>query len=220
MSNSHNEFFNLIKENGNENNATGMSSYMKNQFAFLGIKTPERRELTRDYFKKLKTKKKIDWIFVGKCFKEEAREFQYIGISYLINMKTFLVEEDIFKIESLILTKSWWDSVDSLSSVVSYLVFTYPTLKELMIQWSINDNMWLRRTSIIHQLLRKADTDTLLLKIILENNLGSNEFFINKAIGWALRDYSKTDPDWVRGFIKDHKGKLSSLSIKEGSKYI
>lgn len=89
-----------------------------------------------------------------------------------------------------------------------------------MLKWSKDKNIWLRRVSIDHQLLRKEKNDTELLEKIIVNNFGSNEFFINKAIGWALRDYSKTNKEWVSNFIKKYNNNLSSLSIREGSKYL
>jgi 3-methyladenine DNA glycosylase AlkD len=89
-----------------------------------------------------------------------------------------------------------------------------------MLAWSVDDNIWLRRIAIDHQLLRKEKTDTALLEAIIENNFGQKEFFINKAIGWSLRDYSKTNPEWVRAFVEKYRDKLAPLSIKEASKYI
>lgn len=89
-----------------------------------------------------------------------------------------------------------------------------------MLAWSQDDEFWIRRVAIEHQLLRKDKMNIELLNTILENNLGSSEFFINKAIGWALRDYSKTNPDWVKDFISKHHAEMASLSIKEGSKYL
>jgi 3-methyladenine DNA glycosylase AlkD len=91
---------------------------------------------------------------------------------------------------------------------------------ELMLKWSVDEDFWVRRVAIDHQLGRKEKTNTDLLEKILTNNFGSKEFFINKAIGWALRDYSKTNPDWVRYFIGKYKNKMDKLSIREGSKYI
>jgi len=89
-----------------------------------------------------------------------------------------------------------------------------------MLKWSVDEDFWVRRVAIDHQLGRKEKTNTDLLEKILTNNFGSKEFFINKAIGWALRDYSKTNPDWVRYFIGKYKNKMDKLSIREGSKYI
>jgi 3-methyladenine DNA glycosylase AlkD len=89
-----------------------------------------------------------------------------------------------------------------------------------MLKWSAGSDIWLKRTAILHQLAYKDKTDIVLLEQIISNCLGSDEFFINKAIGWALREYSKTDPEWVESFISRRKNELSPLSIKEGSKYI
>ena len=89
-----------------------------------------------------------------------------------------------------------------------------------MLTWSVDDDLWLRRIAIDHQLLRKDQTDTALLEEIIVANLGQQEFFINKAIGWALRDYSKTDPGWVRAFIERHRDGLAPLSVREAGKYL
>ena len=94
-----------------------------------------------------------------------------------------------------------------------------PALVHLL-EWSRDGDFWIRRLAILHQLGRKAATDTASLEAILTANLGSGEFFINKAIGWALRDYSKTDPDWVSQFIARYRNQMNALSIREGSKYI
>ena len=89
-----------------------------------------------------------------------------------------------------------------------------------MLQWSVDPDFWVRRIAIDHQLGRKEQTDTQLLEKILLNNLGSTEFFINKAIGWSLREYFKTNPEWVRDFLKAHRTRMNPLSIREASKYI
>ena len=94
------------------------------------------------------------------------------------------------------------------------------SINEIIIKWSKDNNIWLRRVSIIHQLLRKEKTNTKLLEKIIVNNFGSDEFFINKAIGWALRDYSKTNKEWVSNFINKYEDKMANLSIKEASKYL
>ena len=89
-----------------------------------------------------------------------------------------------------------------------------------MLEWSKDEDLWVRRIAIDHQLCRKEKTNTELLERIIVNNFGSDEFFINKAIGWALRDYSKTNPEWVKDFVNKYNTKMHSLSIKEASKYI
>ncbi len=97
--------------------------------------------------------------------------------------------------KKLIITKSWWDTTDAIDKVVGYLVKKYPELEEEMLKWSIDENIWIRRVSIIYQLGFKKNTNTALLEKIIVNNFNSKEFFINKAIGWILRDYSKTNPN-------------------------
>ena len=129
-------------------------------------------------------------------------------------MKNFLTEMDIPKIKKLIITKSWWDTVDGIDVIVGETALKYPEINKTLIKWSKDKNIWLRRIAIDHQLLRKEKTNTELLSEIIENNLNGTEFFINKAIGWALRDYSKTNPDWVTDFIEKNKDKMSKLSIK------
>ena len=116
------------------------------------------------------------------------------------------------------MTKSWWDTVDILDRVVGSLVYDHPELEEIILKWSLSDNIWLRRVAIDHQLLRKEKTNVQLLEKILLHNLNQTEFFINKAIGWALRDYSKTNPTWVAGFIeKTRKEWLTLVSKKQAS---
>jgi len=196
-----------------------MSAYMRNQFPFLGIPTPERKKLSRDFLKS-KSRDVVDWEFVFKCWKQPEREFQYLAKDYLEKIANALTPLDIPNFHKIIVTKSWWDTVDGLDVIVGGIAFRFPDVNNTLLAWSIDENFWLRRVAIDHQLMRKDKTDTALLEKILVNNFGQTEFFVNKAIGWALRDYSKTNPDWVRGFLKKYGERMSSLSIKEASKYI
>ena len=135
-------------------------------------------------------------------------------------MESYLTESDLLRLERLVVTKSWWDTVDILDRIVGSLVYDKPELGEIILQWSLSDNIWLRRVAIDHQLLRKEKTNVQLMEKILLNNLDQTEFFINKAIGWALRDYSKTNPEWVATFIEKNRKRMVELSIKEASKYL
>ena len=110
--------------------------------------------------------------------------------------------------------------MDILDRIVGSLVYDKPEMEKLILQWSLSDNIWLRRVAIDHQLLRKEKTNVQLMEKILLHNLNQTEFFINKAIGWALRDYSKTNPAWVACFIEKNKERMADLSIKEASKYL
>lgn len=214
----HSTFINSVKTKGNTEKAIQMSAYMRNKFQFLGITSPQRREISKDYLNTLK--KEIDWDFVNECWNNPYRELQYVACDYLRKMKKQLQISDLKKIEDLITHKSWWDTVDSLVKLIGYIVLQNPNLNHLMLKWSTNDTMWIRRTAILHQLSRKTQTNTTLLEKIICNNFGQTEFFINKAIGWALRDYSKTNPNWVASFLLKYKNQLTPLSIKEGSKYV
>ena len=204
----------------NPEKAGPMEAYMRHQFSFLGVAAPERNALYKKYFPSAKKTKVIDWDFVDTCWEKEPREYQYVAANYLKAMQSYLTESDLPKLEHLVVTKSWWDTVDILDRVVGSLVYDKPELGEIILQWSLSDNIWLRRVAIDHQLLRKEKTDVQLMEKFLLNNLDQTEFFINKAIGWALRDYSKTNPDWVESFIEKNKERMAELSIKEASKYL
>lgn len=203
----------------NSEKSDQMAAYMRHQFLFLGIPTPKRREISKSYFKQNQVTQ-IDWAFIETCWQKEEREFQYLAIDYLLYYSQLLDKNDLPKIQKLITKKAWWDSVDALNAVVRAMVLTFPELKITMLEWSTAENFWLRRVAILHQLLLKERMDTTLLHQILSNNLNQTEFFINKAIGWALRDYSKTNPAWVTDFIQENKPQLSALSIREGRKYL
>ena len=208
----------------NEEQAEKMSAYMLNKFKHIGIRTPERRKIFRAFFKEYKKEQekseKIDWDFINNCWKNEYRELQYSALDYLQAMKNILTDKDIPKLKTLALSKSWWDTIDCLDMIIGEIALKYPKVNDTIIKWNVDENIWLRRIAIDHQLLRKEKTNVELLEKIIKNNFGQTEFFINKAIGWALRDYSKTNPKWVRDFIEKNKDKMAKLSIKEGSKYI
>lgn len=200
--------------------AKQMEAYMRNQFLFLGITAAPRKATYQKEFRKALKENKIDFNFVDTCFSKPEREFHYAGVDYLLAIQSLLTPQHLPRIKTYIMTKSWWDTVDGLDGVIGSLVLRHPELKETMIEWSLEDNIWIRRVAIDHQLLFKEKTDTDLLAAIIKNNLNDQEFFINKAIGWSLRDYSKTDSMWVAKFIYENQSSMASLSIREGSKYL
>ena len=208
-----------LKAVANPDDAVAMKAYMKNKFEFLGVKTPARRKLTNAFFKQ-QTDSAIDWDFINEAWDNPYRELQYTALDYLESRKKLLNPSDLPHLKKLAQTKSWWDTIDFLDRLVGSIIAQFPETKEIILSWSCDEDIWLRRLAIDHQLLRKEKTDTGLLEKILVNNLGQKEFFINKAIGWALRDYSKTNPNWVRDFIERHQAEMAALSIREGSKYL
>lgn len=200
--------------------AAKQEAYLRDQFKFLGLTSPVRRALSKEFLKEKAKEKTIDWSLVDKLWLEEKREFQYLACDYLRQMKKILTVSDLPKIQQLATEKSWWETVDSLDELVGTILQADSSAVQIILQWSRHDNFWVRRIAIDCQLGFKESTDKDLLSKVILNNLGSNEFFINKAIGWALRDYSKTNPEWVRAFLSQHSDELSSLSRREAGKYL
>ena len=209
-----------LEENRNELLAESMSKYMQDKFRFLGVRGATRTEIYKKYFPDARKTKTIDWDFVENCWNKEEREFQYVVVYYLKAMQKFLKREDISRLKYLIVTKSWWDTVDLLAKVVGSLIIRIEGYDQIMLEWSKDSNIWLRRVAILYQLSLKDKVDKQVLDEILVNNLGDSEFFINKAIGWALRDYSKFNPEWVREFLEKNKNDMVNLSLREASKYL
>lgn len=210
----------IFELNEDKENAVAMSKYMRNMFDFYGIPSSKRKELYNNLIKNEKKSKIIDWDFLDKCYEDNHREFQYLVYDYLLSMKKYASYDDIYKIKKYISNKSWWDTVDFLCKVIGDIELRDSSIKEVMLEWSNEDNIWIKRAAIEHQLNLKDKTDCELLENIIVNCFGTDEFFINKAIGWALREYSKTDSNWVKNFINKYKSQMNDLSIKEASKYI
>lgn len=184
------------------------------------MQTPQRRAIYHEFLKDEKKKQQLDWDLLNQAWNEKQREMQYFVCDYLIALKKYIKFDDLAKIEHFVRTKQWWDTIDSLIKVYGYLGLQDQRVDDLMLKWSQDPDFWVRRVAIEHQLLRKNKMNTVLLSQIIKNNLDSKEFFINKAIGWALRDYSKTNPEWVSDFITENHNHLAELSINEGSKYL
>lgn len=209
-----------LKNAQDSNKAKAMCAYMKNQFEYLGIQSPVRKNLCKPFFNEAKKHPSVDWDFVEKCWQSPFREMQYVALDYLTQKRKFLSLSDVSKLKNLAERKSWWDTIDQLDRIIGNIALHFPELNETLLQWSLHPNKWIRRIAIDHQLLRKTQTNTDLLEKIIVNNFGQTEFFINKAIGWALRDYSKTNPVWVRAFLEKYQHEMASLSIREARKYI
>ena len=206
----------VFREHQNEEQAAKMARYMRDQFPFYGLPSPLRKELEKPYIKEAKGY--FSWEKMDAIYADEHRECQYFVIDVLKSMKKKLTYEEIEHIKALILDRSWGDVNDELAKVIGTIGLKDERVSHLMLEWSCNENLWLRRVSILHQLSFKEKTNTNLLESILCANVGSKEFFINKALGWALRDYSKTDPQFVREILKRYE--LAPLTVKEASKYL
>lgn len=211
---------NIFENNKNEDVAISMSKYMRDKFEFYGIPSPIRKKITKDFIKELKIKKEIDWELLFQCYDDSHRELQYFVNDYLLAFSKYITYDDIPKIMKFVKSKQWWDTIDFLDKIIGNIGLNDNRIDELMLKWSKDEDIWLRRIAIDHQNGRKERTNKELLETIIINNFGTNEFFINKAIGWSLRDYSKVNPKWVKEFINKYESRMDKLSIKEASKYI
>ncbi len=200
--------------------AVAMSAYMRNQFAFLGVPATIRQAAAKNAVSSLDlTKKPLELELVKELWALPEREYQYIALDYL-HVKSKQLEAHHFAfLEFLITHKSWWDTVDSLAPLVGILVKRYPDLLERVDAWAVHHNFWLRRVAIIHQLRFKKETDITRLFAYVLQNASDKEFFIRKAIGWALREYAKLEPNAVSDFVFEHP-ELSGLSRREALKGI
>jgi 3-methyladenine DNA glycosylase AlkD len=202
--------------------AEGMSRYMRHQFAFLGIPTGERRALHKVALAGMPVPSETDLTGLTRAlYALPEREYQYAAVDHLVRHVRVRGPGFLAVARELVMTKSWWDTVDGLAArVVGPLVLAHPALAAEMDRWIEDDNIWLARTAILHQLTYKGRTDEARLFRFCERRAGDREFFIRKAIGWALREYSKTNPAAVQAFIAQNDTKLSGLSKREGMLWI
>ena len=196
-------------------------AYMKGQFEYFGIKSPLRNELSKPFLNKAYLPAKEDLNnLIRELWEKPQRDFQYFAQTLCQKYVKTLEEKDLELFEYMIITKSWWDTIDFIASNLVGPLFTkFPHLRDKTIKkWMASNNIWLQRTCLLFQLKYKDQVDRdLLSKLILELT-GGKEFFINKAIGWSLRSYSRVDPEWVKEFV--HNNELSNLSKREALKLI
>jgi 3-methyladenine DNA glycosylase AlkD len=209
-----------FREHASAENAEPMAKYMKDLFPFHGIKSEPRKAILKETVALHKDEVKANFRHIAKQLYElPEREYHYCATDLLIKEwpKHFAVG-DISLIEHFLSTKSWWDSVDPLAKYIlgGYLK-QFPDETETVIEnFAGSENMWLNRSAIIYQLGYKKDTDAARLFGLCEHFNTSKEFFIQKAIGWALREYGKTNPEAVKAFVK--QAILKPLSVREALK--
>ena len=211
----------IFVANGNQLIAKGAKAYLLNQFEFYGIKTPLRRQLCKAFYKTHPIKDHTELSkLIKECFNEPQRELHYFAIELLGHHKKIWSIKTIPLIEWMITHQSWWDSVDSTNThVISKFFLLHPEhIEACTSKWNQSSNKWLIRMSILFQLTYKTKTDTNLLSKYIENSQLHEDFFVRKAIGWALRAYAYTNKKWVIRFVKDHP-QLSNLSKREALKH-
>jgi 3-methyladenine DNA glycosylase AlkD len=195
--------------------AVAMAAYMRNQFAFVGIQSPTRRSLAREVLAGREPPTERELVRLARaCWKRPEREYQYFACDYVAKYAEKCSPRLLGDLRWLITHKSWWDTVDALAKAVGELVRVHDVLRADMDEWIDDENVWTARVAIIHQLGFKTNTDVERLFDYCTRRATDTEFFIRKAIGWALREYAKTDPDAVRAYVDAHS-ELSGLSKKE-----
>lgn len=211
----------VFEENGDPDVAFQQSKYMKNQFEYYGMKAPKWTGLLKKYYKdngypELSELREFSEL----CYGYPKRELHYAALETIQRKQKQLPEDFIDQFKWLVLTNSWWDTVDWLAGLIGSHLLNHESLQtQTTDQWNESENMWLIRVSIIHQLKYRDKTDFELMKRYILRHSQSKEFFIRKAQGWALRQYSKFRPDLVKTFVLEHP-ELSGLTKREALKYV
>jgi 3-methyladenine DNA glycosylase AlkD len=217
-----NDLETAFRKESHPENAFAMAKYMRNLFPFFGIKTEDRRQIFKTICKENQSEISENPRAIAlKLYSKKERELHYCAIEILIKqLKGNYKKEDIQLIENIIITNSWWDSVDTIAkNILGQYLIEHPLETEKVIgHFSNSENMWLNRTALLFQLGFKQKTNFDLLKSECEKHKNSNEFFIQKAIGWALREYAKTNPQELKNYVANTN--LKPLSTKEALKNI
>ncbi|MFC0530690.1 DNA alkylation repair protein [Phytohabitans kaempferiae] len=198
--------------------AAAMAAYMRDQFPFLGLPSPAQRALARQVLAGLPRPAEEDLRAVAEaCWALPEREYQYFACDWLRRHARACSAGFVATARLLVVTKPWWDTVDALAAhLVGPLASAHPALLSTMDAWVEDEDMWLVRTAILHQLRYRERTDAARLFRYCTRQAGHRDFFVRKAIGWALREYAKTDPAAVRTYLAEHE--LAPLSRREASK--
>jgi len=212
-----------LAELGDARKAPDMQRYMKSELPFRGVASPARKALCARLFAAHPLSDVDTWRATVLTLWREAefREERYVAVDLTGRHQEWQTPALLPMYEELIVTGAWWDYVDEVANrrVGSLLRASPAELTPVLRQWSADTDLWKRRTSIICQLSFKSATDTALLTAAIEANLADRDFFIRKGIGWALRQFARTEPGWVRAFVDSHPG-LSPLSVREAVKHL
>lgn len=197
--------------------AAAMSAYMRHQFPFLGIPAPTQKALSREVVAGLGPPSEDDLRVVAEqCWALPEREYQYFACGWLRRHARMCSPSFLHTARFLLTTKAWWDTVDALAAhLIGPMVARHPQLVTAMDKWVVDEDRWLVRAAILHQLGYKEATDGRRLFHYCALQAGHDDFFVRKGIGWALREYAKTAPDEVKTFVHAHQSRLSALSVRE-----
>lgn len=210
-----------LKRAGNAEKSEKMTDYLKGKFAFYGVYAGDRNAIQKEWFPLVKEHQPDFWELIHELWEKEEREFQMVGVDLLKKRpKKQYAIDDWQQFEWVITQKSWWDSIDLIASnAVGTYFRLFPEMRDGVISnWRSSDNFWLNRTCLLFQLKYKNDTDFELLTSLIDAFKWNQEFFIQKAIGWCLREYSKVQPEAVRNYLSTSE--LKGLALREASKYL
>ncbi|MBF8807245.1 MAG: DNA alkylation repair protein [Enterococcus lacertideformus] len=203
----------------NEEKACSMETYMRNQFSFAGVPKPERWKLQQTFLlasKELSIPELFSFVFY--YYEKIEREYQYFAIDLIQQNIKRLSLDELIELSALLSEKAWWDKIDAWRKVyATWCKFHINQLETVARLFEKKEDFWLRRIVITLQIGFKEDTHTQLLARVITTDRATKEFFIQKAIGWALRDYSKTNAHWVKEQLTKE---WSALTIREASKYL
>jgi 3-methyladenine DNA glycosylase AlkD len=207
-----------------EAKAEGMKAYLLNQFEFLGLAAPVRRQAVKE-IGKVKWQSSVDLLAVAELlWQKPQREYRYTAVDLLRQHGAQLSVNDLPALQALLLQDAWWETVDGLSAVIADVMHAAvqqkPNAAITMDVWLKHPSHWVRRSAMLHQLGWRLDTDTTRLFGYATQMADEEEFFIRKAIGWALRDYARWNPQAVTEFLVQHRAVLSGLTVREAAKHL
>jgi 3-methyladenine DNA glycosylase AlkD len=215
-----------LREVADPAKAPAMQAYMKSAMPYYGVPAPVTKRVFVRVLRDHPVADRESWVATVRALWHDAthREERYAALA-LAGHRHYLAYQDPASLElyrELIVTGAWWDFVDTVAShrIGPILRSHHEEVRPTIVAWSTDPDMWLRRTSIICQLGAHESIDLDLLTTCVEPNLADREFFIRKAIGWALRQHAWTDPAWVQDYVRRHEGRLSPLSRREALKNV
>jgi len=212
-----------LAEVADPEDASAMAAYMKTDQPFYGVRKPGIAPIVREVTRRFPARDRSQYrTRVRAMWLLPHREEQYVALGYARAFPAYIDADSIEMYRVLVVEGAWWDLVDEIATKLIGVALRAdrPTITPVLRRWTTDEDMWLRRTSIIAQLTHRELTDTALLSRACVANLGDREFFIRKAIGWALRDYARTDPTWVQRFVDEHRDHMSGLSLREATKHL
>ena len=212
----------ILRAEANPDRARQQQNYMKSEIPYFGLSVPRCRRFAHELLRDNPPKNSEAWVSSILHLWREAthREERYVAIELLLHKKFthWLVSDQLPVLEELVVTGAWWDYVDALATrgAGTMLANDPVQTRRILYKWAKDQNIWKRRVAILAQLKSKTNTDVELLSKCIKPSICHSEFFLRKGIGWALREYSKTDPDWVKEFVEKHP-ELSGFKSKRGT---